>query len=448
MGDNMVKNSGGIEPKTAKVHARSRDLFSQAQKIIPGGVNSPVRAFKSVGINPIFIARGKSARVYDVDGNEYIDYVGSWGPLILGHSHPQVVAALRKAAEEGTTFGAPTEQELRMAELITSAMPAVEMVRMVNSGTEATMSALRLARAYTGRNKIVKFEGCYHGHADSLLIKAGSGALTHGVPTSPGVPANIAGNTITATYNDLDCLEPIFALEGPDIAAVIVEPVAGNMGVVPPAPGFLQGIRSLTHKHGSLLIFDEVITGFRLGLGGAQGYYNIDPDLTCLGKIIGGGLPVGAYGGKRQIMGMVSPSGPVYQAGTLSGNPLAMTAGITTLTALAAAGVYEELNRKAERLALGLAAAADEAGIPVSFNRAGSMSCGFFTDRPVIDYKTALTSDTARYAVFFRSMLEQGIYLAPAQFEAAFVSLAHTDEDIDRTVEAAKIAYRSVRAAG
>lgn len=425
-----------------KGFSRSIELFAEAKKLIPGGVNSPVRAFKSVGANPVFLTQGVGAKVYDVDGNEYIDYVASWGPLILGHCHPAVVAALKEQVERAMSFGAPTELETEMARLIVEALPSVEMVRMVNSGTEATMSALRLARGYTGRDKIVKFEGCYHGHADSLLIKAGSGALTLGVPTSPGVPAAIANYTITAPLNDLETLSRIFELEGEDIAAVLVEPVAGNMGVVLPQPGWLEGLRELTRAYGALLIFDEVITGFRVGYSGAQGLYGIDPDLTCLGKIIGGGLPVGAYGGKREIMEAMAPVGPIYQAGTLSGNPLAMTAGIATLRVLRQPGVYEELERKAAKLNEGLRQAAEEAGVPVAFNRVGSMMCGFFTDQPVIDYASACTANTARYAAYFRSMLKQGVYLAPSQFEAAFVSLAHTDEDIERTIEASRVAFK------
>ncbi|NPV26361.1 MAG: glutamate-1-semialdehyde 2,1-aminomutase [Firmicutes bacterium] len=425
-----------------KGFSRSIELFAEAKKLIPGGVNSPVRAFKSVGANPVFLTQGVGAKVYDVDGNEYIDYVASWGPLILGHCHPAVVAALKEQVERAMSFGAPTELETEMARLIVEALPSVEMVRMVNSGTEATMSALRLARGYTGRDKIVKFEGCYHGHADSLLIKAGSGALTLGVPTSPGVPAAIANYTITAPLNDLETLSRIFELEGEDIAAVLVEPVAGNMGVVLPQPGWLEGLRELTRAYGALLIFDEVITGFRVGYSGAQGLYGIDPDLTCLGKIIGGGLPVGAYGGKREIMEAMAPVGPIYQAGTLSGNPLAMTAGIATLRVLQQPGVYEELERKAAKLNEGLRQAAEEAGVPVAFNRVGSMMCGFFTDQPVIDYASACTANTARYAAYFRSMLKQGVYLTPSQFEAAFVSLAHTDEDIERTIEASRVAFK------
>ncbi|MBM7855568.1 glutamate-1-semialdehyde 2,1-aminomutase [Desulfohalotomaculum tongense] len=429
----------------SKSFNKSREMFAEARKYIPGGVNSPVRAFKSVGADPLFIARGQGAYIWDVDGNRYIDYVCSWGPLILGHRHPAVMEGLQNYLEKGTSYGAPTEQETELARMIVEAVPSVEMVRMVNSGTEATMSALRLARGYTGRNKIVKFEGCYHGHADFLLIKAGSGALTHGVPTSPGVPEGIASNTITAPYNDLETLKKVFELEGEDIAAVIIEPVAGNMGVVPPQPGYLEGLRQLTKEYGSLLIFDEVMTGFRVAYGCAQSLYNIEPDLTCFGKVIGGGLPVGAYGGKKEIMEHVSPVGPVYQAGTLSGNPLAMTAGIATLTELAKPGVYEELDRKAAKLADGLAEAAKEAGVAVTQNRVGSMVCTFFTDQEVVDFNTASSSDTEKFAAFFRAMLEEGVYLAPSQFEAAFMSAAHTDEDIDFTIEAARKAFKKIK---
>ncbi len=420
---------------------KSVKLFSEAKKYIPGGVNSPVRAFKSVGANPVFIDRADGARIYDVDANEYIDYVGSWGPMILGHQHPEVVAALKAYLEKGTSYGAPTELETELARIIIDAFPAMEMVRMVNSGTEATMSAVRLARGYTKKNKIVKFEGCYHGHGDSFLIKAGSGALTLGVPTSPGVPDFIAGGTITAAYNDIDMLRDIFTKEGHDIAAVIVEGVPGNMGVVPPAPGYLEQLRQLTREYGALLIFDEVMSGFRVAYGGAQVLYNIAPDLTTIGKIIGGGLPVGAYGGKKEIMEMIAPAGPIYQAGTLSGNPLAMTAGITTLKLLQRPGVYAELENKSAKLAAGLAKAAGQAGVPVTFTRVGSMLCAFFTDRPVSDFASATTSDTERFGIFFRKMLAQGIYLAPSQFEAAFVSLAHTNEDIEKTIAAAYDAF-------
>lgn len=423
---------------------RSQELFAKAKELIPGGVNSPVRAFKAVGLNPPFIQSGKGSKVTDVDGNEYIDYVASWGPLILGHNHPEVCAALKNCIDEiGTSFGAPTELENIMAEMVTSAVPSIEMVRMVNSGTEATMSALRLARGYTGRNKIVKFEGCYHGHADHLLIKAGSGALTLGVPDSPGVPANIASNTITAPYNDLETLRKIFAAEGDDIAAVIVEPVAGNMGCVPPLPGFLQGLRQLTADYGVLLIFDEVMTGFRVSYGGAQELYGIDPDLTCLGKIIGGGLPVGAYGGKRKIMEQVAPAGPVYQAGTLSGNPFAMTAGIATLNLLSKPGVYTELEEKSALLEAGLKEAAESSGVKATFNRVGAMFSVFFTAQPVTDYKSASTSNLKAFTAYFKSMLEQGIYLAPSQFEAGFMSLAHSWEDIDRTISASRKAFQA-----
>ena len=409
---------------------------------MPGGVNSPVRAYKAVGGNPIFIQRGSGAKIYDADGNEYIDHVCSWGPLILGHAHPEVVAALSEQASKGTSYGAPTELELEMARIITDAVPTIEMVRMVNSGTEATMSAIRLARGYTKRSKMVKFEGCYHGHGDSFLIKAGSGALTFGVPTSPGVPEDIAKLTITAPYNDLERLREIFAAEGENIAAVIIEPVAGNMGVVPPKPGYLEGLRELTKQYDSLLIFDEVITGFRLSWGGAQEFYNISPDLTCLGKIIGGGLPVGAYGGKKEIMAQMAPVGPIYQAGTLSGNPLAMIAGITTLKILQQEGIYPNLEEKSAKLASGLAEAAKDANAKVSFNRVGSMLCTFFTKERVVDYDTASTSDTQKYASFFQQMLAKGIYLAPSQFETAFVSLAHTDEEIDKTIEASYSAFK------
>ena len=422
---------------------KSIGMFEEAKKYIPGGVNSPVRAYKSVNLDPPFIARGNGSRITDVDGNTYIDYVGSWGPLILGHRHPEVICALQECLELGTSYGAPTELETVLAKMIIEAVPSVEMVRMVNSGTEATMSALRLARGYTGRDKIVKFEGSYHGHADFLLIKAGSGALTLGVPTSPGVPVNTAANTITASFNDMDMLKEIFALEGENIAAVIVEPIAGNMGVVPPQPGFLEGLRKITKAYGSLLIFDEVMTGFRVAYGGAQALYGIDPDLTCFGKVIGGGLPVGAYGGKKQIMEKVSPSGPVYQAGTLSGNPLAVTAGIATLKVLKNSGTYSLLEQKSSALALGLAEASTACGAEVTFTRVGSMLCCFFTKNKVIDYATAATSDTNKYARFFKVMLQEGVYLAPSQFEAAFMSLVHSEEDIDRTIEAAQKAFKA-----
>ncbi|MCG0277847.1 MAG: glutamate-1-semialdehyde 2,1-aminomutase [Thermanaeromonas sp.] len=411
---------------------------------MPGGVNSPVRAFRAVGMTPPFIAKGEGARIYDIDGHEYIDYVGSWGPLILGHRHPEVVEALEKTLKEmGTSFGAPTELENELAKMITQAVPSIEMVRLVNSGTEATMSAIRVARAFTKREKIVKFAGCYHGHADYFLIQAGSGALTFGVPTSPGVPVGTASNSLVARYNDLESVEKVFQQVGEEIAAVIVEPVAGNMGCVPPRPGFLEGLRDITRKYGSLLIFDEVMTGFRVAYGGAQEIYKVKPDLTCLGKIIGGGLPVGAYGGRRDIMEQVAPSGPVYQAGTLSGNPLAVTAGLATLKILQRAGVYEALEEKGALLERGLREKAGEAGLEVTINRKGSMFTVFFTSNEVVDYETALTSNVERFARYFRSMLEQGIYLPPSQFEAAFVSLAHTDEDIERTITAASRAFKA-----
>jgi glutamate-1-semialdehyde 2,1-aminomutase len=424
---------------------RSQGLFEEAQKIIPGGVNSPVRAFKSVGGTPLFIARASGAKIYDVDGKEYIDYVCSWGPMILGHARPRVIEALKRALDLGTSYGAPTRLEVTLAKMICEALPSVEMVRLVSSGTEAAMSALRLARGYTGRDKILKFEGCYHGHADSLLVKAGSGALTLGVPDSAGVPVDLAKNTITAPYNDLAAVKEILRQEGPNIAAIIVEPVAGNMGVVPPLRGFLEGLREVTLEHDIVLIFDEVITGFRLSYGGAQGMFGVKPDLTCLGKIIGGGLPVGAYGGKREIMEKVSPLGPVYQAGTLSGNPLAMTAGIETLKLLSEHNFYEDLKNKALALEEGLKEVAAQAGVSVCCNRVGSMMTCFFTDQQVVDYNSAKTSDSKAYAKFFWAMLKRGVYLAPSQFEAAFVSAAHTLRDIENTVKAAEEAFKEAK---
>lgn len=422
----------------------SADLFAAAQTYIPGGVNSPVRAFRAVEGDPVFIARAEGAHIFDVDNNRYIDYLGSWGPLILGHAHPAVVETIREYAGRGTSYGAPTEAETELARLLVEALPGVEQVRMVNSGTEATMSALRLARAFTGRDKIVKFEGCYHGHADHLLVKAGSGALTLGVPTSPGVPPGAAENTVVAGYNDLDGVEGIFREQGEEIAAVIVEPVAGNMGLVPPRAGFLDGLRELTTRYGSLLIFDEVITGFRVTYGGAQNLFGIVPDLTCLGKVIGGGLPVGAYGGKREIMEMVAPAGTVYQAGTLSGNPLAMAAGIATLRELARPGFYDALERKSARLAAGIADAARQTGAGVSFNRFGSLLCTFFTPDEVVDFQSAMRADTKRYGIFHRRLLDNGVYIAPAQFESMFVSAAHTDADLDQTAEAFKKAFTAL----
>ncbi|MHB8125812.1 MAG: glutamate-1-semialdehyde 2,1-aminomutase [Desulfitobacteriaceae bacterium] len=414
---------------------KSRQAFLRAKKVIPGGVNSPVRAFKSVGRDPVFIERGSGARIWDIDGNSYLDYVGSWGPLIVGHAHPEVVEAIKRAAERGTSYGAPTEIETELAEEVLKAYPSMDMVRMVNSGTEATMSALRLARGTTGRTKIVKFEGCYHGHSDALLIKAGSGALTFGVPDSPGVPEQIASTTISAQYNNLEGLKEIFAREGKDIAAVILEPVAGNMGVVLPEPGFLQGVRELTTEHGSLLIFDEVMTGFRVSYGGVQGRFNIDPDITCLGKIIGGGLPVGAYGGKRKFMEQIAPSGPIYQAGTLSGNPLAMSAGLATLKILQKPGTYENLEKRTFRLTDGINKLAHEAGYPLTVNVIGAMFSAFFTAEIVKDFSSACTSNVEIFARYYRGMLERGVYLAPSQYEAVFLSTVHTDENIDFTLE-------------
>ncbi|HWQ71919.1 MAG TPA: glutamate-1-semialdehyde 2,1-aminomutase [Desulfitobacteriaceae bacterium] len=414
---------------------KSRQAFLRAQKVIPGGVNSPVRAFKSVGRDPVFIERGAGARIWDIDGNSYLDYVASWGPLIAGHAHPEVVEALKKAAETGTSYGAPTELETDLTEEVIKAYPAMDMVRMVNSGTEATMSALRLARAVTGRTRIVKFAGCYHGHADALLIKAGSGALTFGVPDSPGVPAQTASTTISARYNDLAGLREIFAREGEDIAAVILEPVAGNMGVVLPEPGFLEGLRELTAESGSLLIFDEVMTGFRVSYGGAQERFKIEPDLTCLGKIIGGGLPVGAYGGKREFMEQIAPRGPVYQAGTLSGNPLAMAAGRATLKILQKPGTYENLEKKTLRLAGGISELAADAGLPVAVNMIGAMFSVFFTGEKVKDFESACTSNLEMFACYYRGMLERGVYLAPSQYEAVFLATVHTDADLDFTLE-------------
>ncbi len=425
---------------------RSDDLFARAREIIPGGVNSPVRAFKAVGGQPRFIERGEGAYLYDVDGNRYIDYVLSWGPLIHGHAHPHVIEAITRTAARGASYGAPTELEVRLAEMVIAAIPAVEMVRFVNSGTEATMSALRLARAYTRRSKIIKFAGGYHGHADFLLVAAGSGALTLGIPDSPGVPQPTTADTLIAPYNNLPAVESLFQQFPEGIAAVIVEPVAGNMGCVPPEPGYLQGLRDLTTRFGALLIFDEVMTGFRVAYGGAQQLYGVAPDLTCLGKIIGGGLPAAAYGGRRDIMQMVAPAGPVYQAGTLSGNPLAMAAGIAQLELLQQPGVYEQLEARADSLCEGLGAAARDAGVPITQTRVGSMFCLFFTDQPVRDYASAKTSNTEHFARFFRAMLDQGIYLAPSQFEAGFLSLAHQPTEIDQTIQAAQNAFANVAA--
>ncbi len=423
---------------------RSKKFFEEAVRVIPGGVNSPVRACKSVGADPVFFERGQGAYLFDADGRRYIDYVASWGPLILGHAHPEVVAAVKAAAEGGTSFGAPTWAEVELAKLLCECVPSLEKVRLVNSGTEATMSAIRLARAFTNRKKIVKFDGCYHGHADSFLVKAGSGVATLGIPGSPGVPEEIVSNTVSLPFNDLDAVKECFSKMGKEIAAVIVEPVAGNMGVVPPEPGFLEGLREITREHGALLIFDEVITGFRVGLSGAQGLYGITPDLTCLGKIIGGGLPVGAYGGRKEIMDMIAPDGPVYQAGTLSGNPIAVAAGLATIRVLMRPGTYERLEELSRLLKEALRDAAKKSGAKVSFNRVGSMMTCFFKEGKVKNFEDASSCDTERYGAFWRAMLKRGVYLAPSQFEAAFVSLAHSEEDLDCTARAAYEAFKEV----
>jgi glutamate-1-semialdehyde 2,1-aminomutase len=417
--------------------SRSSELFARAQRLIPGGVNSPVRAFRAVGGDPLFIASAAGAHLRDADGREYLDYVMSWGPLILGHAHPAVVEAVTAAARRGTSYGAPCEGEVELAERVVRKVPSIEKVRFVSSGTEATMSALRLARGFTGRRKILKFEGCYHGHADALLVAAGSGVATLGIPGSPGVPEGTVADTLVAPYNDLGAVEQVVAAHGRDLAAVIVEPVVGNMGVVAPREGYLHGLREITARAGALLVFDEVITGFRLAPGGAQQLYGVMPDLTCLGKIIGGGLPVGAYGGRADIMAKVAPEGPVYQAGTLSGNPLAMAAGRATLDALDAPGVYERLDMLAARLQAGLVEAGRKTGVALTVNRVGSLLTAFFSEGPVVDWPGARRSDTARFGRFFHAMLDRGFYLPPAQFEALFVSLAHTEADVDRTVKAA-----------
>jgi len=419
-------------------------LFEKAKQFIPGGVNSPVRAFKSVGRDPLFIKKSSGSKIYDADNNVYIDYVGSWGPMILGHCHPDVVKAICTTAQDGASFGAPTEKEIELAEIVCAAFPNIEQVRMVSSGTEATMSAIRLARGYTGRDKILKFEGCYHGHADSLLVKAGSGAATFGVPTSPGVPADFARHTLTAIYNDLQDVQSLVAANPQEIACIILEPVAGNMGCVPPASGFLEGLRALCDKEGIILIIDEVMTGFRVAYGGAQERFNVYGDLVCLGKIIGGGLPVGAFGGKKEIMQHLSPEGGVYQAGTLSGNPLAMSAGITTLKLLKQEGFYEQIEEKSAYLCAGLQDAATKAPFKTCLQRVGGMFCTYFTEGPVNNFADALKSDTEAFTKFFQVMLDEGINLAPSQFETGFMSIAHSREDLDKTIAAAGKAFTSL----
>jgi glutamate-1-semialdehyde 2,1-aminomutase len=423
----------------------SNELYKEACELMPGGVNSPVRSGRAVGFDPVFIKKADGCRITDEDGNVYIDYVGSWGPLILGHSHPEVTAALRNAADRGTSYGIPTRIEIDMARKVVETVPSIEMVRMVNSGTEAAMSAIRLARGYTGRKKIIKFNGCYHGHADSLLVKSGSGLLTFGIPGTPGVPEEIVQHTVSLPYNDLDTGREVMERAGEEVAAIIVEPVAANMGVVLPKAGYLEGLRRICTEYGSLLIFDEVITGFRLAPGGAQQLFGIMPDLTCLGKIICGGLPVGAYGGRKEIMERVAPSGDVYQAGTLSGNPLAMSAGLAVLNVLSRGGIYEQIEKQNAYLCAGLHEAASSAGVSVRLNSIASLGCGFFTKEPVCDLESAAKSDTEAYGVFFREMLKRGVYLAPSQFEAFFVSAAHRKEDLDHTIQAAFEALRVVR---
>ena len=440
-----MSQSGEAPAPTTKMnptpldHSRSRALFEQAQALIPGGVNSPARAFRAVGGDPVFFERGEGSLLFDVDGNSYIDFVGSWGPLILGHRHPAVIEALREVLEIGTSFGAPTEREVEMAQLIRDLVPSIETVRLVNSGTEATMSAIRVARGFTGRDLIVKFIGCYHGHVDSLLVKAGSGMSTLGISDSGGVPKSFSETTIPLPYNSVAAVEACFAAHGDKIAAVILEPVVGNMGCVPPQPGFLESLRDITAKHGTLLVFDEVITGFRVGLNGAQRVYGVTPDLTTLGKVIGAGLPVGAYGGRRDVMEKVAPLGPVYQAGTLSGNPLAVAGGLAMLRTLRdTPGFYESLDAKGARLQAGIAGAAEKAGVPLTINRVGSMFTVFFNPNPVTDFDGASASDTERFAQFFRGLLQRGIYLPCSQFEATFASAAHTDAQLSETIAAAE----------
>ncbi len=424
----------------------SHDLFQKAQQHIPGGVNSPVRAFKGVGGDPVFIDKAAGAYIFDSEGKRYIDYVGSWGPMILGHAHPQVIAAVADTIPRGLSFGAPTEVEILLADKVCALLPSIEMVRMVSSGTEATMSAIRLARGYTGRDKIVKFEGCYHGHSDSLLVKAGSGMLTLGEPSSPGVPACLAEQTITLDYNNIEQVKTAFAEVGEQIACIIVEPVAGNMNCIPPQPGFLQGLRDVCDEYGTVLIFDEVMTGFRVGLGGAQGIYNVTPDLTTLGKVIGGGMPVGAFGGKREIMEKIAPLGPVYQAGTLSGNPVAMAAGLKTLELISEPDFFEQLGQKTEKLISGLVSAATDAGVSTTENHLGGMFGLFFTNADkVTDFAASMACDQTQFKQFFHAMLDQGVYLAPSAFEAGFVSAAHTEEDLDATLNAARTAFAAIK---
>jgi glutamate-1-semialdehyde 2,1-aminomutase len=423
---------------------QSQALFAAAQKVIPGGVDSPVRAFRAVGGRPLFVERGQGPYLFDADGNRYIDYVLSWGPLILGHAHPRVAEALKSAVDRGTSYGAPTALETELAELVRELVPSAQLVRFVNSGTEATMSALRLARAFTGRDKIIKFEGCYHGHADMLLVQAGSGVVTLGLPDSPGVPKGAAQDTLVAPYNDLAGVKALFEANPDQIAGVIVEPVAGNMGVVPPVEGFLSGLHELTQQFGALLIFDEVMTGFRVSLGGAQSLYGVTPDLTTLGKVIGGGLPVGAYAGRRDIMETVAPVGPMYQAGTLSGNPLAMTAGIETLKVLSEPGVFDDLVARSEHLCAGIGEAARSMGVPIYQTQVGTMFCTYFTGHPVTNWATASKSDVQQFGRFFQAMLERGVYVAPSQFEAGFMSAAHTDDVIEATISAARTAFRAL----